>query len=73
MAKKYPKQITYNNAPGRPRIDGTRPDEPAEDPTVYLQTKVPLSLRERLKAKAEAAGRTMSDVVRELVEQYCDL
>lgn len=72
MAKKYPKQITYNKAPGRTRIDGSRPDEPAADPTVYLQTKVPQSLRDRLREKADADGRTMSDVVRELVEQYCN-
>lgn len=70
MAKKYPREIMYNKPPGRKKLDGTDPHSEAEDPTVYLQAKITQGLKDAFIRQCAKDGRTMSDVLRELIEKY---
>lgn len=61
--------IKYERSPGRPHIDGTPAGEDAKETIAHLQVKLPLSEKEAFAAYCQAAGKSMSDVIRDLIKQ----
>jgi len=57
---------TWRPRPGRPRLGAA----PGAGQSPRLVVRVPEELRERATARAAREGRTISDVVRELLEDY---
>jgi len=51
--------------PGRPSLDST-----AEGHSPRVEVRVPKALRDRVRQRAAAEGRNVSDVLRELLEAY---
>lgn len=70
MVKKYPRNIMYNKPPGRKQLDGSNPHEDAQDPTVFLQVKITKSLKESFAQKCKDGDSPMSEVIRQLIEEY---
>ena len=56
---------TWRPRPGRPSLDAT-----AEGPSPRVEVRVPAALRDRVRKRAAAEGRNVSDVLRELLEAY---
>lgn len=57
---------TWKPRPGRPRLGAA----PGSRHSPRLVVRLPEELRERVTARAAREGRTISDVVRELLEDY---
>lgn len=53
--------------PGRPRLDPA-----ATEHAPRIAVRIPVSLRRRVERKARTEGRTLSQVVRALLEGYAD-
>jgi hypothetical protein len=54
---------TWRPRPGRPSLDAT-----AEGHSPRVEVRVPAALRDRVRKRAVAEGRNVSDVLRELLE-----
>lgn len=59
---------TWTRRRGRPSLDG----RDAGGPSPRLATRVPAQLRDRVAARASGEGRSISQVMRRLLEQYAD-
>jgi Ribbon-helix-helix protein, copG family len=56
---------TWRPRRGRPSLDAT-----AEGHSPRVEVRVPAALRDRVRKRAAAEGRNLSDVLRELLEAY---
>jgi hypothetical protein len=56
---------TFRTRPGRPPLDVA-----AGGHSPRLEVRVPVTLRDRVLARAASEGRSVSDVLRELLEAY---
>jgi hypothetical protein len=56
---------SWRPRPGRPSLDAT-----AEGNSPRVEVRVPAALRDRVRKRAAADGRNLSDVLRELLEAY---
>ena len=56
---------SWRPRPGRPSLDAT-----AEGSSPRVEVRVPAALRDRVRKRAAAEGRNLSDVLRELLEAY---
>ena len=56
---------TWRPRPGRPSLDAM-----AEGHSPRVEVRVPEALRDRVRVRAAAEGRNVSDVLRELLEAY---
>jgi len=57
---------TWRRRPGRPALDAGR----AGEPSPRIGTRVPERLREAMARYASEDGKSMSDVLRELIDRY---
>ena len=56
---------SWRPQPGRPSLDAM-----AEGSSPRVEVRVPAALRDRVRKRAAAEGRNLSDVLRELLEAY---
>ena len=63
-------EVGYDLSRWRPRRGRPFLDPAADSPSPRVSVRIPVVLRDRAAARAASEGRSMSDVLRELLEEY---